>query len=115
MPRETVYDAAGMYDVEIGWNKDREDVQVGISCRSGLSIAHQLAGDIEFCTPAEAAAGPHVIYNDKPVKNLAVVINGEERTLPHFNSLWGTLDRAQINRLIRLLRKARDDAYGRDE
>lgn len=32
-----------------------------------------------------------------------------------FRSLWGTLDRAGCNRLIRAVRRARDQAYGRDE
>lgn len=30
-------------------------------------------------------------------------------------SMWATLNRWQINDLIRLLRKARDGAFGRDE
>lgn len=31
------------------------------------------------------------------------------------DGLWTWLDRAGVNRLIRLLRKARDNAFGRDE
>lgn len=33
----------------------------------------------------------------------------------HFDSLWSTLDRQGCNDLIRLLRRARDAAFGRDE
>lgn len=35
--------------------------------------------------------------------------------LPEGNGWFVSLDRAGCNRLIRLLRKARDDAFGRDE
>lgn len=31
------------------------------------------------------------------------------------NGLWTWMERSQVNRLIRLLRKARDSAFGRDE
>lgn len=34
---------------------------------------------------------------------------------PEGNGWYAQLDRAGINRLIKILRKARDDAYGRDE
>lgn len=39
-----------------------------------------------------------------------LTINGE----PSNGGLWMDLDREQINRLIRSLRKARDSAYGAD-
>lgn len=33
----------------------------------------------------------------------------------HGTGMYASFDRAGINRLIKILRKARDDAYGRDE
>lgn len=32
-----------------------------------------------------------------------------------YSAVWATLDRDAVNRLIRVLRRARDQAYGRDE
>ncbi len=32
-----------------------------------------------------------------------------------FTGVWGTLDRAGCNRMIKMLRKARDEAFGKDE
>lgn len=37
------------------------------------------------------------------------------RPTPEGNGWFVNLDRSGINRLIRFLRRARDDAYGRDE
>jgi hypothetical protein len=88
VPKEKIYDAANQFDIEIGWMKDNPDVQIGIGTHDGRSIAAWLAGtDYE---PADAA-------------------------LPTFDSLWGNFGRDGINRLIRMLRKARDEAYGKDE
>jgi hypothetical protein len=42
---------------------------------------------------------------------VSLTINGESAN----PGLWMDLDRGQINRLIRSLRRARDAAYGRDE
>jgi hypothetical protein len=35
--------------------------------------------------------------------------------IAQFTGVWGTLSRTGCNRLIKSLRKARDEAYGRDE
>ena len=80
MPKETVYDESGMYDVVVGWERDKH-VQVGVQAHNQQNL---------------------------------VVVDGEAQPAK-FESLWGTFDRAGINRLIRSLRGARDQAYGRDE
>lgn len=36
------------------------------------------------------------------------------RDVPHFDGWHATLDRDQVNKLIRVLRRARDAAYGAD-
>jgi hypothetical protein len=46
---------------------------------------------------------------------LATIRNGKEHSYDPVDGLYMDLDRKQINQLIRLLRKARDDAFGRDE
>ena len=42
----------------------------------------------------------------------ALKVNYEDSKMA--KSIWSSLDREGINRLIRLLRKARDNAYGAD-
>lgn len=61
-----------------------------------------------------------------PGQNVQIAVDGgvpfwfddenlnERDEQPH-TSLWMTLDRHEINRLIKALRRARDAAYGRDE
>lgn len=48
-------------------------------------------------------------------KSLAQHLNGNGQTAEDFTGLYGTFDRAGINRLIRALRRARDSVFGRDE
>lgn len=72
--------------IEVGWTKD-------CGVQLGLHMPFRSLAFVEI----DPATGQH----------------GEIRDL--FNSLWAHPDRAQINRLIRALRKARDDAFGRDE
>lgn len=82
MPKEKIRDEAGMYDVHVGWERDKH-VQVGVETADGRTLAEHLTAEQD--TPAS------------------------------FKGLWGTLDRAGCNRLIRALRQARDAAFGRDE
>lgn len=85
MPKEKIYDGSEKFDLQIGWRKDDPDVQIGISTHDGRSLADWLAD------------------------------NQEPAGLPQFDSIWGNFGRDGINRMIRMLRKARDEAYGRDE
>jgi hypothetical protein len=48
-------------------------------------------------------------------RSIAETLRAGEDDPADFASLWGSLDRAGINRLIKILRHARDQAYGRDE
>lgn len=94
MPKDKIYDNAELFDIEVGWSREGESVQLGLATHDGRSLAEWLAGQDE--------------NRERTV--------GEQLAAPAgFASLWATLDRAQINRLIKSLRKARDDAYGRDE
>lgn len=102
MPKEKVYDAVELFDVEVGWSSSH-DVQLGISTHDGRSLAHWLAGQQE-------GIGSHrVEENDR--HGYTTVAPDD---LPQFTSIWASLDRTGINRLITMLRKARDEAYGRD-
>jgi hypothetical protein len=88
MPKEMIRDLVELYDVHVGWEREKY-VQVGVETSDGRSIADHLTmengGDDEPTTPAD------------------------------FKGLWGTLDRTGCNRLIRVLRHARDQAFGKDE
>ncbi len=90
MPKEIIRDEAGMFDMVVGWTHG-QSAQVGIQTSDGRSLADVLRGGaaVEGQPPQEDPA--------------------------EFRSLWGTLDRAGINRMIAVLRRARDQAYGKDE
>jgi hypothetical protein len=111
MPKEKIYDLSELFDVEVGWAHGR-DVQIGISTHDGRSLAEFLAGQ-------GALEGGHVPPThrqlDEPNDRHGYSTGTARTELPQFQSLWASLDRAGINRLIKMLRKARDDAYGRDE
>lgn len=85
MPKEIVYDQAAMYDAAVQWEQNRY-VQVGVVTHDGATLASRLTG--EHIDAEEAA---------------------------QFIGVWGTLDREGCNRMIRALRRARDQAFGRDE
>ncbi|MFC0504242.1 hypothetical protein [Micromonospora costi] len=51
MPKETIYDLVGTFDVQVGWQPTPTgSVQLGIETHDGRSIAEHLTGDGE--TPA---------------------------------------------------------------
>lgn len=82
MPKEAIYDDCKLYDLMVGWQKDKY-VQIGVETHDGGTLAHALGCDLD----------------EKPT----------------FTGVWGTFDRDGLNRAIRMLRKARDEAFGRDE
>jgi hypothetical protein len=114
MPKDRIYDSSELFDIEIGWARDHS-VQLGIITHDGRSLAAWLAGQgaldgghVPPGHPQTWAAvndGVPTLPNDEP----------KAEDLPQFSSLWASLDRAAINRLIKSLRKARDAAYGADE
>src|SRR3954464_7785836 len=99
MPRETVPAQAGLFELKVGWSTER-DVQVGIEVADGRSIVDWLLG----LTPGRPEAAR--------IRQAVVDAVGEEPA--SFTGLWGNLDRAGCNRLIELVRRARDSAYGKD-
>lgn len=132
MPREIVH-CDGPYHVKVGWSPDR-DVQVGVEGDEGRSLLWLLYGDEE----KRAAIGRMVAgrlaeqgviptfdgTEDIPVpddqaiwlgtmilNSLDVVSDQGERG---YAGVWADLDRHGANRLIRLVRKARDSAFGAD-
>lgn len=131
MPRETVQDTAGSYDVRVGWSPDT--VQIGVEQAAGFSLVTMLYGDIEACE----AIGQRICErlghrpnlssdatdDDKSAvmaqlgREVLNIVEGSQ-TVPgsaSYTGVWSTQNRAGINRLITILRRARDAAFGRDE
>lgn len=104
MPKEKVWDDVGLFDIEVGWSGTGEYVQVGIITHDGRSLADWLNETSKKPVIVKMPDGTTRDISPPPTEAMA-----------SFNSLWSTLSRSQINRLIRVLRKARDDSYGKDE
>lgn len=89
MPREYVYGPA-CYAEDQG--------------QFGENTQHQVAASVGW---SRQQSGGHV--------QLATIRNGKEGSFAPEDGLYMDMDRAAISRLIRLLRRARDQAFGRDE
>jgi hypothetical protein len=115
MPKETVHDEAQMYDVQVGWTRDR-DVQIGVETSDKKSIAnHLIYPDVQKWIEAERAKFSEDRLNNKTVgKWLTDGEIGVAVLSARYTGLWSTLDREGCNQLIRLLRRARDQAFGAD-
>lgn len=88
MPKEFVHDDGGMFSVQVNWGRDSSHVQIA------------------------TVIDPH----DEKVKNLSELISTwDDETCELSTGLFSTLDRYKINQLIRVLRRARDQAFGKDE
>lgn len=132
MPKETIQDTIGGFDVRVGWSPDGV-VQVGVETADGRALTSVLYGD----APALLAIGQAVCdrlghsvsgglgaETDKVEamtqlgRSILDIIEGSQThpgSAPSYTGVWSTLDRVGINRLIRTARRARDAAYGRDE
>lgn len=139
MPKEMIHSRtpgqAG-YQVEVGWQRDFS-MQVGVVNDDGRSLfwtltecaSYEMSKEEQARRLAElgsmiqaALAAPM----DEPGEGMPPQFAGMSRigalvldTLDAFagshRGVFADLDRAQANALVRLLRKARDAAYGRDE
>lgn len=139
MPKETIRRredgrTSDEFAVTVGWNA-HGGTQVGVEHDKSRSLVWQLYGpgspEVEplesspSTTPlikvgqavAEGVARyraendgaePNEYYLGQIVLNALDVVNV-------FHGVWADLDRRQINDLIKLLRRARDAAFGRDE
>lgn len=90
MPRETIRERGSSRAVVVGWQKDT-DVQVG-------TVDDNASAGLDVWYPGQSRPA-------EGVSTSAGVSSG----------FFATLDRQGVNDLIRILRKARDAAFGRDE
>lgn len=120
MPQERI--RTEPFDVRVGWSRDR-DVQIGVGEHEDRSLLRVLFGSPENRKRISEEL-PHLIerlgYGDNAIEQLFNLIeSGDPNTgeLPHgYSSVWATLERREdCNKLIKLIRKARDQVFGRDE
>lgn len=125
MPQERIRTVP--FDVRVGWSRDR-DVQIGVGEYEDRSLLWVLFGDAENrkriarALPTLLADLPRNTakiddtyqLSDEFVQDLFNLIESKDQPYEH-SSVWATFDREDCNRLIRLVRKARDQAFGRDE
>lgn len=123
MPKETIhtgnYPGEGSFDVKVGWTRDL-NVQIGISeadDRSMWWVFSEGRKDIIGSRLIEIVSN-RVLCNDVNEECVRVAedaLNMFDVECGTFDSLWATMNRKQINDLIRVLRRARDSAFGKDE
>ena len=137
MPKEKIdsIDGSG-FTVQVGWSG--HSLQVATEVGGQTSIVRQLYGDPEKLErigsrAVEAGWQPHTWPpGERPAgsteqdrlretgRRVLDVLEGPVSELTsyredEYQGLWATLDRTGVNRLIRMLRKARDTAFGKDE
>lgn len=122
MPKETIRmnDDFNNFNVQVGWTKDRE-MQVGIDHSEGRSLFWVLLErNVEWIglearrIVAEADDPETLSLGDIRLgKNILNMLDCS--TSGPVSSVWTTPSRHEVNELIRVLRRARDSAYGKDE
>lgn len=130
MPKERINSStpnSNELEVIVGWSPDR-DVQVGVEFPS-TTVATALYGNAENVTRIGTALSEALIFGgwippklkefDSPDENYpeywigTKIINLLDDDA--YKGLWSLLSREDCNRLIKVVRRARDQAYGRDE
>lgn len=129
MPREIVKSQIGPYHVKVGWSA-HQDVQLGVELEDlvrggeeprpsifnyliGSEQREELARRVSDIIKSQSNdSGLHLSSEDAGHAILDAI---NEVTDGGYLGLWSDLDRHGINQLIRILRKARDAAYGKDE
>lgn len=128
MPRETI-GTDGPFRASIGWSSSY--VQVGTVVEDGRSVNWQLYGDDlawlgegirKIWGQYESMAPDADMFNEQVACDVLNLLD----CAPHmpsetpppgvgYQGIWASLDRRDLNAMIRVLRRARDAAYGRDE
>lgn len=116
MPKETVSND-GSYATKIGWsNTDGGGyIQLGVEVADGdlftqllSSYADRIGQMVRYTVETETTG----INLDKLIGEYVVK---ELASIGEYKGIWATLDREDCNRLIKILRRARDASFGRDE
>lgn len=97
--------------VDVRWNRETGTIELGTHAIDSIT-----GGEL-YEWPAELKK---VFGHDEPDKAMDLdrhneIRETEETLLKVWNGYWVQLDRRAVNELIRKLRRARDQAFGRDE
>lgn len=118
-------------EVSIQWDKDRGPVGIGVEPRSEIPSAHFIDA-MYGGVPSQTAIGKlffekrrqdfqeHMDFQDRDSEaefynTLGRDILDSVTGSSSMNGIWTWLERPAVNRMIRILRKARDESFGRDE
>lgn len=115
MPKEMIRLTEGPNDVHVGWNRDDSQVQIGVEGNEGFSLFWKL------CGPYTEDIGSEVrktMAEEQPETDTVLgesILNMLDTVVFPYSGIWASLNRSQINQLIKILRRARDSAFGKDE
>lgn len=115
MAREYFSPPGSPFDLVVTWGRDQEEVQVASVCE-GATLNYEDGGAarvLRYVNEWLAAAGWQPIDVEALRRDLAAKNDG---ATPGFDGWYvGIRDRRTANRLIQTLKRARDQAMGRDE
>lgn len=116
MPKEMVRSATeSPYRVKVGWHH-AGGVQVGVEAEGERSLFWELLGSSpEALQKLGAAARSLPVDADDEAFGRHVLNMLDVASNGGYAGVWSDLDRQGCNDLIRLTRKARDTAFGKDE
>lgn len=122
MPKETIRilsdDDPNIFDIKVGWTKDKH-MQIGLESFDQTSLVWTIyenkveqIGEEVYKAITEV---PRSLTNVNEELGKAVLNVLDIVTHGPVEGIWTTPSRNEVNDLIRLLRRARDAAFGKDE
>lgn len=117
MPKETINTPVGPYHVKIGWFP-QGGVQVGVEAEGERSLFWQLLGydtNVLQLLGTEIRKADLLDYEDDEQRARALLNTLDVVSNGGYRGIWSDLDRQGCNDVIRILRRARDSSFGRDE
>lgn len=108
MPAETIHGDAMPIDVRISWGAALECVQVASLHDQGTRSALVMVNEW-----LEAAKMPTIDYAELQSKLAGTQFDGAMASFDGWHATFN--ERSKVNRMIAVLRRARDHAFGKDE
>lgn len=113
------------FELRVGWQRDM-DVQVGVEHGGGRSMFWQLLEPYKSSIGREMVAlvddakipsegWTEADYEEAYAKLAEGLLNVLDTQTGAYQGIWAQLDRKGCNDLIRVVRRARDAAFGQDE
>lgn len=119
MPRESIRSEFGVFEVRVGWTRDC-DVQIGVVEAEERSLfwvlcenqIEMIGAEVRRIVAEANEPGTKPLGDTQIGENL---LNMLDTTCFPNSGVWSTLQRNDVNQLVRILRRARDSAFGKDE